>query len=77
MALTIKEAQTKVDRWIDQFEEDYWPLLSMFTSLVEEVGELGREINNLEGWKRKRSHSRGWRHIIQSHLHYEPLQNRP
>jgi NTP pyrophosphatase (non-canonical NTP hydrolase) len=57
MALTMREAQMKVDRWIDQFEEGYWPPLSMFASLVEEVGELGREINNLEGLKIKRSES--------------------
>jgi NTP pyrophosphatase (non-canonical NTP hydrolase) len=54
----MREAQMKVDRWIDQFEEGYWPPLSMFASLVEEVGELAREINNLEGLKRKRSQSR-------------------
>lgn len=29
----------------------------MFASLVEEIGELGREINNVEGYKRKRDTS--------------------
>lgn len=53
--LTFKEAQGKVDIWIKQFGAGYWPPLSMFASLVEEVGELGREINNIEGCKRKKS----------------------
>ncbi len=57
MNLTIKELQKKVDEWIQQFEEGYWPPLAMFASLVEEVGELGREINNIERYKTKRETS--------------------
>ena len=57
MTLTFREAQEKVDDWIGQFEEGYWPPLAMFASLVEEVGELGKEINSLEGHKRKRGDS--------------------
>ena len=56
MALTIREAQMKVDRWIGQLKEGYLAPLLMFASLVEEVSEL-REINSLEGLKRKRSES--------------------
>ena len=55
--LTLKDAQEKVDNWIKQFEEGYWPPLAMFASLAEEVGELGREINNIEGYKKKKSQS--------------------
>jgi len=55
--LTLKEAQKKVDNWIKQFEEGYWPPLAMFASLVEEIGELGREINNIQGYKKKKSQS--------------------
>jgi len=47
------EIQKIVDKWISQFEEGYWPPLSMFAALVEEVGELGREINHLERYKKK------------------------
>ncbi|MEM3442935.1 MAG: nucleotide pyrophosphohydrolase [Candidatus Bathyarchaeia archaeon] len=54
MSLTLKESQKRVDKWIQQFEEGYWPPLAMFASLVEEVGELGREINNIERYKIKR-----------------------
>ena len=55
--LTLKEAQRKVDNWIKQFEEGYWPPLAMFASLVEEIGELGREINNIQGYKKKKQMS--------------------
>jgi len=57
LSLTLKELQSKVDEWIQQFEEGYWPPLAMFASLVEEVGELGREINNIERYKIKREPS--------------------
>ena len=50
----VKEVQMKVDDWITQFESGYWPPLSMFAALVEEIGELGREINHLEGFKPKK-----------------------
>ncbi|MFP3951123.1 MAG: nucleotide pyrophosphohydrolase [Candidatus Bathyarchaeia archaeon] len=52
--MTIKEAQELVDEWIRQFEEGYWPPLSMLASLAEEVGELAREINHREKIKRKK-----------------------
>jgi len=57
LSLTLRELQKKVDEWIQQFEEGYWPPLAMFTSLVEEIGELGREINNIERYKIKREES--------------------
>ena len=50
----LKELLKKVNDWINQFEEGYWPPLSLFTAMVEEVGELGREINHLEGFKPKK-----------------------
>jgi NTP pyrophosphatase (non-canonical NTP hydrolase) len=52
--LSINEAHELVDNWINQFEEEYWPPLSMFAALVEEVGELAEEINSLEGYKPKK-----------------------
>lgn len=48
-------AQKLVDDYISQFEEGYWPPLAMFASLVEEVGELAKEINHLEQVKTKKS----------------------
>jgi len=52
--LTLKQAQKIVDNWINQFEEGYWPPLSMLASLMEEVGELAREINHREKFKTKK-----------------------
>ena len=53
--LTLREAQKKVDDWISQFEEGYWPPLSNLARLIEEVGELAREMNHLFGDKPKRA----------------------
>jgi len=50
----LKEAQARVDAWISQFEEGYWPPLANLARLVEEVGELGRELNHRFGNKPKR-----------------------
>jgi NTP pyrophosphatase (non-canonical NTP hydrolase) len=52
--LTIKQVQDRVDEWIGQFEEGYWPPLAMLASLMEEVGELAREINHTEKFKTKK-----------------------
>ena len=51
---TLSSVQKIVDDWVGQFEEGYWPPLSMLAALIEEVGELAREINHLEGHKKKR-----------------------
>ena len=53
--LTLREAQRKVDDWISQFDEGYWPPLSNLARLIEEVGELAREMNHLFGNKPKRA----------------------
>lgn len=52
--LTFQEAQARVDRWIGRFEEGYWPPLAILARLMEEVGELSREINHRFGSKPKR-----------------------
>lgn len=54
-ALTLDEAQARVDAWISQFEEGYWPPLTNLARLTEEVGELAREMNHRFGHKTKRS----------------------
>ncbi len=51
LTMELKEAQRQVDEWISQFEEGYWPPLVNLTRLVEEVGELARELNHLYGAK--------------------------
>ena len=52
--MTIREAQAEVDAWISQFEEGYWPPLTNLARLIEEVGELAREMNHRFGHKTKR-----------------------
>jgi NTP pyrophosphatase (non-canonical NTP hydrolase) len=57
--MTISEAQRAVDAWIGQFREGYWPPLSNLARLVEEVGELARELNHRYGHKPKRADEPG------------------
>ncbi len=52
--MEIKDAQRKVDEWISQFEEGYWPPLTNLARLIEEVGELARELNHRFGSKIKK-----------------------
>lgn len=54
MALTIEAAQKAVDDWIRD-NGGYWPPLSNLARLVEEVGEVARELNHRHGSKRKRN----------------------
>lgn len=49
--MKISEAQQAVDAWIGQFDEGYWPPLSNLARLIEEVGELARELNHRYGHK--------------------------
>ena len=55
MAMDIKEAQARVDAWIGRFEEGYWPPLTNLARLIEEVGELAREMNHRFGHKTKKA----------------------
>jgi NTP pyrophosphatase (non-canonical NTP hydrolase) len=52
--LSIENIQKNVDNFITN-HGGYWPPLSMLSAVIEEVGELAREINHLEGFKPKRS----------------------
>ncbi len=53
--MTLVSIQKAVDDWIGQFEEGYGPPLSVLAAVVEEMGELAREINDQEGYKKKRA----------------------
>jgi NTP pyrophosphatase (non-canonical NTP hydrolase) len=50
----ISDAQRAVDSYIGQFAEGYWPPLTNLARLVEEVGELARELNHRYGHKTKK-----------------------
>lgn len=52
--MELKEAQRRVDDWIGQFEEGYWPPLANLARLTEEVGELARLMNHRFGPKKKK-----------------------
>ena len=54
LVVRIRDAQERVDRWISRFEEGYWPPLAILARLMEEVGELSREVNHRFGSKPKR-----------------------
>ena len=55
MDLTLKAMQDEVDRYIGQFEEGYFPPMSLVVRLTEELGELAREVNHHFGEKRKKA----------------------
>lgn len=46
----LGQFQSEIDEWI-RSHGGYWPPLSMLGALVEEVGEIARSINFLEGFK--------------------------
>ena len=52
--MRISDAQRAVDAYIGQFEAGYWPPLTNLARLVEEVGELARELNHRFGHKTKK-----------------------
>jgi len=53
--MALKDAQRQVDEWVGQYKSGYWQPHEILARLVEEVGELAREINNLYGPKKKKS----------------------
>lgn len=53
-ALSIRQIQDLVDRWISQWDDGYWSPHANLARLTEEVGELAREINHAHGPKTKK-----------------------
>lgn len=53
--MSLEKHQKEVDDWVSNFTPKYWPPMEQFARLVEEVGELGRELNHLHGTKKKKS----------------------
>ncbi|WP_425146519.1 nucleotide pyrophosphohydrolase [Deinococcus sp.] len=49
MSLTFQDASARVDRYISQFREGYFPPLLMLARLSEEVGEVARVISHQHG----------------------------
>ncbi len=51
--LTLDNIQNLVEEWIHK-HGGYWTPLSMLSAAMEELGEISREINHLEGFKPKK-----------------------
>jgi NTP pyrophosphatase (non-canonical NTP hydrolase) len=47
--------QKEVDDYISQFEEGYFPPLSMLARMTEELGELARVLSHHAGFKKPKS----------------------
>jgi NTP pyrophosphatase (non-canonical NTP hydrolase) len=52
--MKLKGIQKEVDLWIKQFKLGYFKPLEILARLMEEVGELAREINHQFGPKKKK-----------------------
>ncbi|MBC8501250.1 MAG: nucleotide pyrophosphohydrolase [DPANN group archaeon] len=53
--MSLKEVQKEVDVWTKQFKIQYWEPYEILARLMEETGELAREINHIYGEKKKKS----------------------
>jgi len=51
----LKKVQNDVEEWTGQYTPQYWPPFEQFARLVEEVGELSRELNHTFGNKKKKA----------------------
>lgn len=49
MSLTFEDAARRVDAYISQFEEGYFPPLLMLARLTEETGEVARVVAHTSG----------------------------
>jgi len=52
--MTLINLQNDVDKWTSQFEPQYWSPHEILARLIEETGELAREVNHLYGPKKKK-----------------------
>ncbi|MEK6934317.1 MAG: nucleotide pyrophosphohydrolase [Nanoarchaeota archaeon] len=52
--MSLKNAQEEVDKFTSQFKPQYWQPHEILSRLMEETGELAREINHLYGPKPKK-----------------------
>ena len=51
----MKNLQKQVDEWMSGLKIGYWKPFEMLARLIEEVGELAREVNHRFGPKKKKS----------------------
>lgn len=53
--MTLKQVQYDVHKWITQFKIEYFKPMEIIAQMIEELGELSREINNRYGPRTKKS----------------------
>lgn len=53
--MKLSEYQKKVDNWVSEHKIGYFKPHEILARLVEETGEVSREINHLYGPKKKKS----------------------
>lgn len=53
--VSLQHLQKRVDNYIGQFKEGYFPPFEMLARLTEELGELSREVQDVYGQKKKKS----------------------
>lgn len=53
--MALKDIQKQVDEWAKQYKIPYWQPHEILARLMEETGELAREVNHLYGPKPKKS----------------------
>jgi len=50
----MKQIQKQIDEWVQQYKVPYWKPHEILARLMEEVGELAREVNHRYGPKKKK-----------------------
>lgn len=53
--VTMSQLQQRVDDYIGQFKEGYFPPFELLARLTEELGELSREVQDVYGQKKKKA----------------------
>ena len=53
--MSLQELQKRVDNYIGQFKEGYFPPFELLARLTEELGELSREVQHVHGQKKKKN----------------------
>ena len=53
--MSLKEMQQQVEEWVTQYKIGYFQPLEIMMRLMEETGELAREVNHRWGPKKKKS----------------------
>lgn len=53
--ISLQQLQKKVDNYIGQFKEGYFPPFELLARMTEELGELSREVQDVYGQKKKKT----------------------